>query len=207
MGFEDCNLLLDSLFLPGQVRVCGIGRDSTRLRGSRGTGASAGQLLGYPASHGYPAKSFPAMQYPLRRKKKVWLACRKINGRDRPHTKPRLLHPRCIAIGAKNLLVLRVFHSSLHLDRPVCGVTMSGSRQYDVVVFGSTGYTGQFVNEELYRIQGEGKRQLKWAAAARSQSKLEAYLKGIETLDFTEVNMVGGGRPGQGGSHLSIPGC
>lgn len=53
------------------------------------------------------------------------------------------------------------------------------SRQYDIVVFGATGYTGQFVNEELYKIQGEGKRALKWAAAGRSQSKLEACLKGM----------------------------
>ena len=52
------------------------------------------------------------------------------------------------------------------------------SRQYDVVVFGSTGYTGQFVGEELYRIQGESKQSLKWAAAGRSRSKLEACLKG-----------------------------
>ena len=51
-------------------------------------------------------------------------------------------------------------------------------RQYDIIVFGSTGYTGQFVDEELYRIQGEGKKSLKWAAAGRSQSKLDASLKG-----------------------------
>lgn len=53
-----------------------------------------------------------------------------------------------------------------------------GGRQYDIVVFGSTGFTGQFVNEELYRIQGEGKRSLKWAAAGRNQAKLEAGLNG-----------------------------
>ena len=51
-------------------------------------------------------------------------------------------------------------------------------RQYDIIVFGSTGYTGQFVDEELYRIQGEGKKSLKWAAAGRSQSKLDTSLKG-----------------------------
>ena len=55
----------------------------------------------------------------------------------------------------------------------------SGDRQYDIVVFGASGYTGQFVNEELYRIQNEGKRTLKWAAAGRTQSKLEAYLRGM----------------------------
>lgn len=53
-------------------------------------------------------------------------------------------------------------------------------RLYDIIVFGSTGFTGQYVNEELCRIQGEGKRSLKWAAAGRSQNKLEASLKGGE---------------------------
>ena len=49
-------------------------------------------------------------------------------------------------------------------------------REYDFVVFGATGYTGQFVSEELYRLQTEDGRALKWAAAGRSQSKLEACL-------------------------------
>ena len=56
---------------------------------------------------------------------------------------------------------------------------MDGAREYDVVVFGATGYTGQFVNEELYRLQNEGRQTLKWAAAGRDRSKLEACLKGI----------------------------
>ena len=63
------------------------------------------------------------------------------------------------------------------------GEETQSSRQYDVVVFGSTGYTGQFVNEELYRFQGYGgssSATLKWAAAGRSQAKLEAVLKGVE---------------------------
>ena len=52
-------------------------------------------------------------------------------------------------------------------------------RKYDVVVFGATGFTGQFVNEELYRLQGEGRRVLNWAAAGRSQGKVDACLKGM----------------------------
>ena len=57
-------------------------------------------------------------------------------------------------------------------------------RPYDIVVFGATGYTDQFVNEELYRLQTEEGRALKWAAAGRSQSKLEACLSGEY---FTQV--------------------
>ncbi len=56
------------------------------------------------------------------------------------------------------------------------------NREYDIVVFGSTGYTGQLVNEELYRLQTESGRALKWAAAGRSQSKLDACLKSEHLL-------------------------
>ena len=58
----------------------------------------------------------------------------------------------------------------------------AGARDYDVVVFGSTGFTGQFVNEELYRVQQDGQRTLKWAAAGRSKAKLEACLRGMHNL-------------------------
>ena len=49
---------------------------------------------------------------------------------------------------------------------------------YDIVVFGSTGYTGKFVAEELYRIQCEVRRSLRWAAAGRSEEKVRACLEG-----------------------------
>jgi len=52
------------------------------------------------------------------------------------------------------------------------------SRPYDIVVFGSTGYTGKFVNEELYRLQNGGRQELKWAAAGRSKEKLQKSLRG-----------------------------
>ena len=52
------------------------------------------------------------------------------------------------------------------------------SRPYDIVVFGSTGYTGKFVNEELYRLQNGGRQDLKWAAAGRSREKLQKSLSG-----------------------------
>lgn len=52
------------------------------------------------------------------------------------------------------------------------------ARRYDIVVFGSTGFTGEFVNEELYRIQNAEQSDLKWAAAGRNKSKLEGSLRG-----------------------------
>lgn len=57
---------------------------------------------------------------------------------------------------------------------------MSGEeeREYDVVLFGSTGFTGKFVAEELYRVQCEVRRSLRWAAAGRNEDKVLSYLDG-----------------------------
>lgn len=51
-------------------------------------------------------------------------------------------------------------------------------RPYDIVVFGSTGYTGKFVAEEVYRIQCEARRSLRWAAAGRNEEKVRTCLEG-----------------------------
>lgn len=56
---------------------------------------------------------------------------------------------------------------------------MAGQR-YDLVVFGATGYTGQFVVEEVARVaqqeKSQGKVPLSWAIAGRSKSKLQDVL-------------------------------
>lgn len=53
-----------------------------------------------------------------------------------------------------------------------------GAKDYDVVLFGATGYTGKFVAEELQRLQRDGRRALRWAAAGRSRAKVIACLQG-----------------------------
>ena len=53
-------------------------------------------------------------------------------------------------------------------------------RPYEVVVFGSTGYTGKFVAEEVHRVQCEERRSLRWAVAGRNQEKVRACLEGEE---------------------------
>jgi short subunit dehydrogenase-like uncharacterized protein len=53
------------------------------------------------------------------------------------------------------------------------------SRDYDVILFGASGFTGQFVAEELYRLQGSGRSSLKWAAAGRKEAKVRATLHGM----------------------------
>ena len=55
----------------------------------------------------------------------------------------------------------------------------SASRDYDVILFGASGFTGQFVAEELYRLQGGGRSSLKWAAAGRKEAKVRATLQGM----------------------------
>lgn len=59
----------------------------------------------------------------------------------------------------------------------VC-VETSSSRPYHIVIFGATGFTGQFVVEEVARTVAEGpKGNLKWAIAGRSMQKLEKVLE------------------------------
>ena len=55
----------------------------------------------------------------------------------------------------------------------------SKSRDYDMILFGASGFTGQFVAEELYRLQGGGRSSLKWAAAGRKEAKIRATLQGV----------------------------
>uniref|UniRef100_A0A673BWK7 Saccharopine dehydrogenase-like oxidoreductase n=1 Tax=Sphaeramia orbicularis TaxID=375764 RepID=A0A673BWK7_9TELE len=51
-------------------------------------------------------------------------------------------------------------------------------RPYHLVVFGASGFTGQFVVEEVARTVSEGpKGNLKWAVAGRSRQKLEKVLE------------------------------
>lgn len=61
---------------------------------------------------------------------------------------------------------------------------MSASRQYDIVVFGATGYTGKLTTE---RITTQHPTDLKWALAGRSVSKLEAVAAECKTLNPDRV--------------------
>ncbi|XP_002732534.1 saccharopine dehydrogenase-like oxidoreductase [Saccoglossus kowalevskii] len=54
-------------------------------------------------------------------------------------------------------------------------------RKFDVVIFGASGFTGQFVVEELARVADE-ERDIKWAIAGRSKGKLNDVLKQAESV-------------------------
>lgn len=52
------------------------------------------------------------------------------------------------------------------------------SRPYHLVIFGASGFTGQFVVEEVARTVSEGPQgNLKWALAGRSKQKLEKVVE------------------------------
>ena len=53
------------------------------------------------------------------------------------------------------------------------GKTMSNEREFGIVVYGATGYTGRLVADYLNRQYGVN-GDINWAMAGRSQSKLEA---------------------------------
>jgi short subunit dehydrogenase-like uncharacterized protein len=57
---------------------------------------------------------------------------------------------------------------------------MSASRQYEIVVFGATGYTGKLTAEH---ITSHLPSNLKWALAGRSASKLEAVAEECRSLN------------------------
>ncbi|KAM3625401.1 uncharacterized protein V6R79_011470 [Siganus canaliculatus] len=57
-------------------------------------------------------------------------------------------------------------------------VETTSSRPYHLVIFGASGFTGQYVVEEVARTVSEGPNgTLKWAVAGRSKQKLEKVLE------------------------------
>ena len=51
-------------------------------------------------------------------------------------------------------------------------------RDYDVIVWGATGFTGSLVAEYLFAEYGVG-GELRWAIAGRSQAKLDAVRESL----------------------------
>ena len=60
-------------------------------------------------------------------------------------------------------------------------------REYDLIVFGATGFTGQYVALEVAKTcKGDGKT---WAVAGRSSQKLEKILNNIKTETGKQTNL------------------
>lgn len=61
---------------------------------------------------------------------------------------------------------------------------MDSSREYDIILWGATGYTGQYTAEHIVTNLPTN---LKWALAGRSQKKLSDLLKGLQQLNPDRV--------------------
>uniref|UniRef100_A0A8C5BEF1 Saccharopine dehydrogenase-like oxidoreductase n=1 Tax=Gadus morhua TaxID=8049 RepID=A0A8C5BEF1_GADMO len=60
----------------------------------------------------------------------------------------------------------------------MASVETSSSRPYHIIIFGASGFTGQYVVEEVARTVSEGPSgTLRWAVAGRSKAKLEKVLE------------------------------
>lgn len=55
---------------------------------------------------------------------------------------------------------------------------MSVTREYDLIIFGATGFTGQYVVEEVARIAEE--ENITWAVAGRNIEKIKVGLENVE---------------------------
>jgi short subunit dehydrogenase-like uncharacterized protein len=54
------------------------------------------------------------------------------------------------------------------------------SRQYELILYGATGYTGKFTAEYLHK---NAPTDLKWAIAGRNLQKLENLLVDLKSMD------------------------
>ena len=55
---------------------------------------------------------------------------------------------------------------------------MSVARQYDLIVFGATGFTGQYVAEEVARVAV--KENVTWAVSGRNVGKMKTILENVK---------------------------
>lgn len=62
---------------------------------------------------------------------------------------------------------------------------MTSNRQYDLVLLGPTGYTGQFCAEHIVQNLPTG---LKWAIAGRSAQKMERIAQELKALNPDRVD-------------------
>ena len=63
---------------------------------------------------------------------------------------------------------------------------MSSQRDFDIVVYGATGYTGRLVAEHVNRTQADGEG-VRWALAGRSHERLEETRRLIGAADDTTL--------------------
>ena len=65
------------------------------------------------------------------------------------------------------------------------------NREFDIVVFGATGYTGQFVVEEVATTLQKENTKFTWAIAGRNKNKLNEVLKTASKQVNQELDGIG----------------
>mmetsp|Transcript_6881 Transcript_6881/g.11115 ORF Transcript_6881/g.11115 Transcript_6881/m.11115 type:complete len:504 (+) Transcript_6881:73-1584(+) len=65
----------------------------------------------------------------------------------------------------------------------------SSNKDYDIIVWGATGYTGQLVAEYLARNYGTANPEFKWAIGGRSTEKLNALKETLSEIDPMAKNL------------------
>jgi short subunit dehydrogenase-like uncharacterized protein len=68
----------------------------------------------------------------------------------------------------------------------------AAAREYQVIVWGATGFTGRLACEHLARY---GRSDLKWAIAGRSRARLEEAKQSVERLSGVSMKVRAGGDP------------
>jgi len=105
--------------------------------------------------------------------------------RAKPRTSTELLHPRCnsyLPIRPKEIGTEAVLSSPpSKLDRAwrPGDNTVLGNKEFDLVLFGATGFTGSLVAKYLASRYDPG---VKWAIAGRSKTKLDALFKEFDPV-------------------------
>jgi hypothetical protein len=78
------------------------------------------------------------------------------------------------------LLIKLSFRIDTIVLASVSSSTMPQDREYDLVLFGATGYTGKLTARH---ITTHLPTDLRWAVAGRSSAKLEAVIEAIKSLN------------------------
>lgn len=63
-------------------------------------------------------------------------------------------------------------------------------RHIDLLIYGATGFTGNYVVEALAKWLATSKRPLRWAVAGRNRSKLQTYLNNVSTTTGVELRHI-----------------
>jgi hypothetical protein len=81
-------------------------------------------------------------------------------------------------------IVSLLFRFTLPNSWPTRTMATEKSPQYEVVLFGATGYTGKLCAEHIH---AKLPNDLRWAIAGRSQAKLEALRNEIQSKDSSRA--------------------